>query len=510
MNIASMLILAASLPGLAVEAPLILDPERLYWQTAPANLLRSSAFYTVRTRNGARVWHTEFPDHHTARLFLFFAWPAHKSHDLDSFRQRLRARARLAEAMGKRHEKIIVVVNYMPDWLSTSRNRRTTEGFWKVCNACPPRDMDAWRSMVKELALVMRKVRGATVYYEFWNEPDLFYWQAGADAFLELYAETARILKKFHPRGKVGGVGVNQWKGRFKKDPERGPVIFELLRYAKKKNVPLDFISWHHFGHPPEVTRKARKGYEEELRAIGWQRNKLEFLVTEWNISKGLRGGPFSAAMTADLMLGMVAARIDAQTIACWEDFHPRLKEDGLKGYGLITQDGVKKPAFHVHRFLDRLSRDTTGIALLRPTRHRTAIVSRKKDGDLEVVLWNSVPHPSLSVWLTLQQHGWSRDELRRAFRADRLGKVLGSRKPYRGPRPESIRAARRALGENRSRLARLYLWALDFPEWPRIQIKAARSVKTDIGTIRIASRWRRLTMFLRPNEVVYLRLGRR
>lgn len=170
----------------------------------------------------------------------------------------------------------------------------------------------------------------------------------------------------------------------------------------------------------------------------------------------------------------------------------------------------MKKPAFHVHQFLDRLSRDTEGIAVLRPARHTAAVVSRKKGGDLEIVLWNSIPHPSHTVWLTLQRHGWSRDELRRAFRTRRLGKVLSSREPYRGPRPGSIRAARRALGENRARLARLYLWTLDFPAWPGIQVKAARSVRTNFGTIRFASRANRLTILLRPNEVVYLRLGRR
>ena len=75
--------------------------------------------------------------------------------------------------------------------------------------------------------------------FEVWNEPNLegFWERADQVAYFELYANTARTIKKIDPTLKVGGPST-----------AGAAWVPELLAYAKAHGVPVDFVTTHTYG----------------------------------------------------------------------------------------------------------------------------------------------------------------------------------------------------------------------------------------------------------------------
>jgi hypothetical protein len=431
----SRLLRAAGRAAREIEAtgkPLLLDPTKLPWRREGLHLLRSSVFYNPRTAAGAWLYHARFPDHHTARVFGVFGWDARTSEDLDDFLRRVRRRRAWLERLARTHDRLIVVLAGTPPWLSRSSARGG--GDWPEACAHPPKDPEVWERMVRETVTAFRGIEGAEILYEFWNEPDLHYWKAGLADFLELYERTARAVKAADPKARIGGPAVNQWPGQLR--AEKGaqePLVTELIRFAKRREVPLDFVSWHHFGRPVTAIAEAKAAILAEVQRTGLA-PRPELLVTEW--SHAGRGTRYAGALLAETMLGFLEAGVDAQTMSCWEEFHPRPKEDGFAPWGMVTQQGRPKSTWHVHRFLDRLSRDASGVAVVREG-DRTAVVARKPGGVLEIVLWSRGTDPALGTALdVLEKEGFGRELLR----------------PYRTPEriEEAIRAGEAPSGDGR------------------------------------------------------------
>ena len=72
---------------------------------------------------------------------------------------------------------------------------------------------------------------------EVWNEPNLnFFFDGTQEDYFILYENTARALKSADEKIKVGGpaTSVNAW-------------IPEFIGYCEKNQVPLDFITTHHY-----------------------------------------------------------------------------------------------------------------------------------------------------------------------------------------------------------------------------------------------------------------------
>ncbi len=376
-------------------------------------LLRSSIFYNPRTSEGAWAYATAFPDHHTARLFGTFGWNAHKSTDLASFRARVQRSLPGLKRLAQTHDRLIFVINRMPAWLSRSTDLGTFEGGNTAnAEAHPPRDVEAWESLIRSFVDTTRQIEGVERYYEFWNEPDLQYWQGSLDEFLGLYAVTARVVRETDPAGRIGGPAVNQWDASISKvEKQRGgeAVVPAFIRFARREGLPLDFISWHHFGRPLSALGEAKAAFEAANRAAGGDED-VEFLVTEW--SSPARGTSYGGALFADVMLALHDAGVDGQTAACLEEFHATPDPGGFAPWGLLTQQGVRKDLWHVHRYFDRLSRDSRGIAALRQG-ERTLVISAKDDSVWELVVWTKGRPPALGRALAfLESEGLEREDL--------------------------------------------------------------------------------------------------
>ena len=155
------------------------------------------------------------------------------------FRRRIRAQQEHGCSHWREvHDKLIVHMSGVPPWLSSWEGTGTFEGGgWEDKQAHPPRDVAVWKAMIRELALVFREVEGVERYYEFWNEPDLEYWQGSLAEFLALYAATVETIREVDPEGRIGGPAVNQWDGRIHKKTGSDVLVHELIRYAAKNDA---------------------------------------------------------------------------------------------------------------------------------------------------------------------------------------------------------------------------------------------------------------------------------
>ena len=115
-------------------------------------------------------------------------------------------------------------------------------------------------------------------YWEIWNEPNLVpqCWTGTDEQFFDLYATTAKHLKSCFPHLKIGGPavagGVPEWTEAF-------------LSEMKRREVPIDFFSWHLYAKEPSEIMDLAVKNEELLEKYGY--SSAEHIINEWNYNRG-------------------------------------------------------------------------------------------------------------------------------------------------------------------------------------------------------------------------------
>ncbi|MBO5229857.1 MAG: hypothetical protein J6B52_00395, partial [Clostridia bacterium] len=120
-------------------------------------------------------------------------------------------------------------------------------------------------------------------YWEIWNEADLDpddslnkrTWGGTKAEFFDLFEITAKHLKECFPDLKTGGPALahnEEWAEDF-------------LQEMQKRNVPLDFFSWHIYcTEPVHMAQKAER-IKVLLNKYGYENS--ESILNEWNYVKG-------------------------------------------------------------------------------------------------------------------------------------------------------------------------------------------------------------------------------
>ncbi len=370
-----------------------IDLDRLSFDNTRTDLFRSSVFLNPRSIESARLYLADFQNHHAARLYGAFEYVLMQANDIESFKEKLEERRDYLNTMSRVHKVFIITVTLMPQWLSSSSDPQAIEGYWRHYHTYHPSDYAKWNEIVAAAAVFFRDFEQVERYYEIWNEPDTSYWHDDIDHYLELYRQTALTLKQIDPQAKVGGASVNSWNGRVQRNPDRDMLTIELIRYAHRHDLPLDFISWHHFGSfAGSLIGKAKRSYEQECRQLGFK-NLPEFVVSEWNNVSKYRGIQESAALAADTFYDLYEAGVDLQTFAAWEDFVPNRDQSG---YGLISQKLEKKNVYHIHRMFHELATRSEGIAIMtvpssyRRQGDRRLVISREQDDTMTIAVWST------------------------------------------------------------------------------------------------------------------------
>jgi xylan 1,4-beta-xylosidase len=171
----------------------------------------------------------------------------------------------------------LVEIGFMPEVLST--HPEPYQHHWPKDFATgwayPPKDYQEWSDLVYRWARHMVDRYGAAEVakweWEVWNEPDIFYWKGTVEDYLKFYDLTVEAVRRALPGARVGGPAstgpANQRAGDFLRD-----FLMHCangVNYATgKKDVPLDFISFHAKGKAVFVNSHVELNLATNLKDI--------------------------------------------------------------------------------------------------------------------------------------------------------------------------------------------------------------------------------------------------
>ncbi|MDH3764343.1 MAG: hypothetical protein OER82_00845 [Nitrosopumilus sp.] len=408
------------------------------------------------------------------------------------------------------HEKFIVSLAYTPTWLSSSNDETVKEGRILIANTHSPSDYKIWNEMIHETVIFFNEF-DVEMYYEVWNEPDIYYWGEGIDSYLELYEETALTIKSADPAAKVGGAVTSHWSNEI--EPGRKSLNIELIEYAAENKLPLDFISWHHYSTNPGKILEAKSAFE---RAFMENNNGQipEYVVTEWNVFfSDVRKSPFASAIMAENLLGFYNAEVDIQTFSSWEDFHYYV--DDYSGYGLITQQGDKKPQYYVHQIFDILSRGQ-GLNVIEDE-DLTMIVSQssKDQNCYDLVMWNMIPHAEKEA-IEYILSNVPVDELTNYQNEENITEYIWKGKSIDGKRDQEFVVANLIHNEqymdelykkNQEELNSKMRLGINIPDGENMEIMFNLAIKDSLNRKEIIQNNNQILFDLENNEVFYINL---
>jgi beta-xylosidase len=251
-----------------------------------------------------------------------------------------------------------------------------------------PQRWEDWQLVIqKTIEHVSGTRKTADVYYEVWNEPDLFGgWHYGKGKnYMTLYlyaargAANARGVQPF----KFGGPGITAlYKNWFD----------ALARRATESNLRMDFFSWHRYAMTLEQYKTDMTDASNWLGAYPQLGPTTELHITEWgHDSRNHAGydGNLGAAHTVAGSIEMIGVVQKAFAFEIQDGKDPEGKEYWGR-WGMFThQDfGSKpKPRYHALRMLDRISDQR--LQLLGKGTWVKALAARDPEGNVEVVLAN-------------------------------------------------------------------------------------------------------------------------
>ncbi len=155
-------------------------------------------------------------------------------------------------------------------------------------NIFPPKDYEKWARICEHIIAHYTEgwANGFThdmPYWEIWCEPDLDLddstnkrlWGGTKAEFFDFYTVVAKYLKSRFPHLKIGGPSL----------AFRENWAEEFLSEMQKRNVAIDFFSWHIYACEVEKIIKKSERIRSMLNKYGYE--KTENILDEWNYNKG-------------------------------------------------------------------------------------------------------------------------------------------------------------------------------------------------------------------------------
>lgn len=188
------------------------------------------------------------------------------------------------------------------------------EHWSKKYNTLPPKDFQKWAVICEHIIRHYNYgwADGFAMgieYWEIWNEPDLDpddsthkrTWGGTKAQFFDLYEIAAKHLKSCFPELKIGGPALaraSEWATDF-------------LAEMRRREVPIDFFSWHKYGSTVESIHEKIALYRQMLDDNGYE--SAESILNEWNYVKGWRGDDWIYSLKTEK--GMKGAAFIAATM---------------------------------------------------------------------------------------------------------------------------------------------------------------------------------------------------
>jgi len=228
------------------------------------------------------------------------------------------------------------------------------------------------------------------VYYEVWNEPDLFgSWKYyGEKNYLNLYAASARgaVQAKNTKSFKLGGPATTGLYENWVK---------ALMKFATENQLKLDFISWHRYTNDLDQYKR------DMVNVRGWTtefpkyNGTIEFLITEWGHDSNNNTGydsRYGAAHTVAAAINLVGTVERAFVFEIQDGSDPN-KQNHWGRWGLFTaQTGGSqaKPRYTGLKMLDSLANQR--IQVMGQGSMIKGLAAKTDSGNIQIVLANFDP----------------------------------------------------------------------------------------------------------------------
>ncbi|HEY1394299.1 MAG TPA: cellulase family glycosylhydrolase, partial [Methylibium sp.] len=273
---------------------------------------------------------------------------------------------KLYDALLAKGIRPFVELGFTPEAMASSKQ---TIFYWKG-NTSHPKP-EAWQALVEAFVRHLRERYGVEEVrrwpFEVWNEPNLdgFWERADQQAYFELYARTAKAIKAIDPQLRVGGPST-----------AGAAWVPEFLAYAKAHDAPVDFVTTHSYGveegfldeygqsdrklspNPDTIVGDVKR-VRQQIEASAF--HGLPLYVTEWSTSYNPRDRVHDSYISASwILFKLRAARGHAQAMSYWT-YSDLFEEPGPPdrpfhgGFGLMTREGVRKPAWFAYKYLNAL-----------------------------------------------------------------------------------------------------------------------------------------------------------
>lgn len=252
----------------------------------------------------------------------------------------------------------------------------------------PPHRWEDWQLTVQRtIEHISGSRKTSDVYYEVWNEPDLFGgWKYYGDRnYLTLYNYAARGAA--NARGvlpfKIGGPATTAlYKNWFE----------AMATNALEQNVRLDFFSWHRYSNSIDQYRKDMTEIRTWLEAYPQLEATMEQHISEWGHDSENNPGydtNYGAAHSVAGSIEMVGI-VEQAYIFEIQDGKDPAGQPRWGRWGLFTHDSAgaqAKPRYQALKLLDKIGDQR--LQLLGKGTWVKGLAARNETGNVEVVLAN-------------------------------------------------------------------------------------------------------------------------
>jgi xylan 1,4-beta-xylosidase len=226
----------------------------------------------------------------------------------------------------------------------------------------PPKDFEKWAEVC--LGIIRHYndgwangFRHNIRYWEIWNEPENRpnMWTGTKEQYYRMYEIAAKKIKAAFPDVKIGGPSIGAPGEVVNGNLKPSDFLQGFLQHCKKKNLPLDFFSWHTYSADPYIYAIRARAIRKLLDEYGYA--KAEIHLNEWNYlpdndwtpisvaGQGLRRqqwyekqhGPGGAAFTVSTLVDLQDSPVDVANYY----------RGDASPFGLFTQHGVPKKTFY-------------------------------------------------------------------------------------------------------------------------------------------------------------------
>ena len=318
--------------------------------------------------------------------------------------------------------KPLVEVGFMPEVLSTTPEAdgvQTTPDGKKVKHYTgwnyPPKDYKKFADLVyawvKHCISRYGQNEVKTWYWEIWNEPDISYWKGTTEEYCKLYDYSADAIKRALPEAKVGGpetTNPGSAKAAAFLKTFLNHVVNEPSFATGKKDIPLEFITFHAKGDPKLIDKTVWMNMGVQLRNIekGFQiiagypsLKHLPVIIGESDPEgcaacsedffpqNAYRNGTMYASYTAASFprLYDLAARYDINLFGAVTWAFEFEDQPWFRGFRDLATNGVDKPVLNVFRMLGMMRGEQVKLTSTSPYNYQSICDSSVRRAEPDV-----------------------------------------------------------------------------------------------------------------------------